>query len=428
MLQPSDAALVKRDPTVPGLAVLLDNEAASQQFQSAFPDLGILAAEATYVRYKPLTSCLVRYELKCEDGVELAYAHAYPQSASAKLEKAKTHFMENAVALCQDKAMIYYRFPYDRKLGALPSLIIKDERSRFFEKLFKNNSTLWQADLSPLVYKPERRFVAQAQSGRHKAIVKLYNKADFLKAYANAKHFNSTDAFQVAKRLGHSKRHQLLAFEFVEGQLLPGVFQVSTDPTPLVEVGAALAALHKQPSQDLKLRTRSQEMARVFALASYLAWLLPQLEDRLSDLAFRLCQKFEQLSQYEYAVHGDFYGKQILLMDQGLCVLDFDEAYRGDPTHDLGLFIAHQECDMLRGMLLADIEKAKNSFLCGYERTAKALPAHIDFYVATELLGLMPHFFRNREADWVVQSERLLERSEELVYSTQAQKQVTQWY
>ncbi len=414
MLTPADEQLVKRDYKLVGLQTLLDNDLALKGLQMAFPEMTIQSAQAEYLRYKPFTSCLVKYALQTDQGPDFVYARAYPSEIKDKLSKAVTQIQADALVVCGEQAIIYQHFPSDRKLNSLKQLIDHDERKRLLENRFPKLNLLWQSKLSPIVYKPERRFVAKLQSANTQAIIKLYNKADFTKAYANAKAFSEQNSFSTAKLLGRTKRHQLLAFEFLEGDLLRNALMNSQDNTALVKVGSTLAELHQLPSEKLEPRSRSQEIARVTALTSYLSWLLPHLDNRLSTLSKYLCLNLEQAAPLGKVVHGDFYGKQILLNKQSIAVIDLDEAYKGDPAHDLGLFIAHLERDKLRAMLKSSPEATKHAFLSGYEQTAKSIPANLNLYIVTELLGLMPHFFRNRDANWPLLTETLLLRAEEL--------------
>jgi hypothetical protein len=52
------------------LALLFDNDAVARLLQKHYPDLAIKNARGHYLRYKPLTSCLVHYEVKTATGLE----------------------------------------------------------------------------------------------------------------------------------------------------------------------------------------------------------------------------------------------------------------------------------------------------------------------------------------------------------------------
>src|SRR5919201_2297370 len=85
MLSPADADLVRRDPALPGLALLLDPGAFAAALRRAAPRLGAEETRITYVRYKPGTSCLVGYRLVAAGRDTAVSAAAYRPDAHDKL-------------------------------------------------------------------------------------------------------------------------------------------------------------------------------------------------------------------------------------------------------------------------------------------------------------------------------------------------------
>ena len=78
MLSAADHAVVARDRDVPGLALVLDPDAVLALLTAGADGAAvILDARATYVRYKPATSCVVSYELSTATGPVFAYAKAH---------------------------------------------------------------------------------------------------------------------------------------------------------------------------------------------------------------------------------------------------------------------------------------------------------------------------------------------------------------
>jgi aminoglycoside phosphotransferase (APT) family kinase protein len=130
-----------------------------------------------------------------------------------------------------------------------------------------------------------------------------------------------------------------------------------------------------------------------------------------------LASRLAELPPTDRQLHGDFYAKQVLLRPDGVAVLDFDEAARGDPGHDLGLFLAHLEWDALRGRVRSDpVEALGAALLEGYRAARRrAYSLSPDLYAAAGLLRLAPHPFRNREPDWPERTAALLDRAEEFL-------------
>ena len=61
MLATSDQAVLKRDPQLPGLALLLDTKRMLDVLQLIYPQQHIQGLTSTYLKYKPQTNCLVGF-------------------------------------------------------------------------------------------------------------------------------------------------------------------------------------------------------------------------------------------------------------------------------------------------------------------------------------------------------------------------------
>jgi hypothetical protein len=86
----ADRALVAREPRLPGLAVLLDDDAFAELLATRLPHAGIRSAHATYVRYKPGTSCLVSYRVRTGAGERIVHARAERDDAAGRLRQLAT--------------------------------------------------------------------------------------------------------------------------------------------------------------------------------------------------------------------------------------------------------------------------------------------------------------------------------------------------
>src|SRR5438093_582994 len=88
MLCPADTDLVRRDPALPGLALLLDPDAFAADLRQAVPGIEVEGGRITYVRYKPGTSCLVGYRLAAA-GYEAARVGAGPFGPGGPFRRAE---------------------------------------------------------------------------------------------------------------------------------------------------------------------------------------------------------------------------------------------------------------------------------------------------------------------------------------------------
>ena len=69
MLTPADAAVVHRDPALPGFGVLLDPDQLVAELQRAVPTVEITAPRIEYFRYSPGRYCRAGYVADGPDGV-----------------------------------------------------------------------------------------------------------------------------------------------------------------------------------------------------------------------------------------------------------------------------------------------------------------------------------------------------------------------
>jgi aminoglycoside phosphotransferase (APT) family kinase protein len=100
-----------------------------------------------------------------------------------------------------------------------------------------------------------------------------------------------------------------------------------------------------------------------------------------------------------------------------VAILDYDRAVSGDPSADLGKFLANLEKFTLRGNLpRTKLEALKNALLEGYQYAARGdIPARIELYTAAVLLQIARRRFRHRKPDWAEATEAILERAEDIL-------------
>ncbi len=423
MLLPADAAVVERDPALPGLATLLDPDAFAAALRTALPEAGVGLARATYVRYKSKTNCLVAYRLEVAGAEIDVYAKAFP----ADVEFLKTdqdpdipgRLGPGRVAL-NNLAITVYAFPNDYKLGVLGRLADEEERAQLLTKLFaKRQPDFQDAMLHRLRYKPARRYVAQLTAGTgRQALLKVYSEDDYPTASYATKAFKSRGPLQLPRRMGRSTRHRILALEWLPGQPL---HKAMHDPQFEVSVvrtaGAALAGLHTQVPKRLMHISREVEVVPLLSAAVGVATVCPHLAERACSLATRLAMGLLAAPRLNCPIHGDFSADQVLLTKGNVALVDLDHAVHSDPAADLGSFVAQLEYDALLGDLAPDrVGTLANELLTGYRlQTRRDLPARINLYVAAGLLRLAPHPFRYRHADWLEQTGIILERAEAIM-------------
>ncbi|NNF58385.1 MAG: phosphotransferase, partial [Rhodothermaceae bacterium] len=411
MLAAPDQLLVRNDPALPGLPLLLDAEAFAEVLR---PHVGALdAAEAVYVRYKPGENALVAYRLYMGGAAHWAYAKSHRHGATTKLTKATTRTtaatpLGPGHLVLPAWATVVSFFPNDAKLKALRRLGNPAARRGLIEKLLPERPDL--LDLEPVLlrYKPERRYVARLGD----VALKLHSPSGFAGAIQGRAGARSREAFQTPRVVGRSKRHRALAYAWIDGAVLADAIRAEGfDPRAVVPVGAALATLHAQPLDATWAPSDPSESLR--AAAEAVGATTPTLAIRAEALAARLSTRLASPEPIAL-VHGDFYAKQVLLSPTTPTVLDLDRLMLGDPAADLGMFLAHLERDRLRfGLAPSRIDAVRADLLAGYAAVAEPLPdASVALHTAAAILQLAPHPFRFREPDWPARTAALLDTAE----------------
>lgn len=423
MLSPADADLARRDRVLSGLPLLLDPDALADALRAAGWDEQIGSIELTYLRYKPATNCIAAYRVQSGPRTVSMYAKAYGTDAPMKLRKARSRSAECSVEasgrlFLEDRGIAVLTFPQDEKLRVLSRLGDPVRRERLLARVFRGRPEAGDGEIETLAYKPERRYVGRyLPSEGRAAVLKFYGAEGYPVAATACRALESRERLRLAKKCGGSKRHRVLAFEWLPGRTLREVLASSAPPLDAVTAaGAAVAELHAQDGAKLPPRRRETELAELCGLADTLGFLCPALAGRANSLTRRVAAGLAGPHSPRSAIHGDLYDKQILLDGDRVAIVDLDRAALGDPRSDLGLFIAHLERDGLLGRLSpATIEVASGSLLEGYQQVTGTRVTGLGAFVADGLLRLAHHPFRSHLPEWQDATERILVRVEEIL-------------
>ncbi len=417
-MQAHEQNIVARDAALPGLALLLEPGATLAALRAHWPTRSLSDLQPTYLRYKPGVNCLAAYTLRIE-GVEThLHLTAHRVGDEAKLGKVLRQGNKRELTRLEPAVLegnIALRvFPHDRKLSGLRGLDSESKRETFLARLLPHSQHLWQARLRLLRYKPERRLVARLEPtvGPH-ALLKLYSPRDFDRALAGVIGI-SGGAVPTAPLIGQHAEKRALAWAWFEAEQGEGV--VTKDLRQAGGVGRLLALLHNQPPRNLRPLTRHEEALPLRAAAEAVAFLLPDIADRVLRIAARLIRDLCEAPPAAAPIHGDFSADQVVFSSGEPKLIDFDEAALGDPAWDLGSFAAQLELEAFRGTVgAAAAASAIRALREGYVAQAGSLPIRTDLYTAAGLLRLAPHAFRQRRPDWAGEMRTLIVRAERLL-------------
>ena len=406
MLSKADQAVVARDPQLPGLALLLDEERTLAAARREWPADELLSLRCSYLRYKPGISCLAGYAAETESGPR--WFHAKVRATGNADGDAGPSPVEGELTL--------RRFPSDRELRGLAGFLEPDRRHKLLRKMLPAEPQFWSASVETLRYKPERRWVGRiTNAAGEQALVKLYEQRDFRSALQGVSAFVGREHLMIARRRGRSKRHRIIVTDWINGAPLDGVIRDgSLSAGDAGQVGKALAELHRQTGRRLPVVGREQEAVQVLAAVSNLHHLRPDLADAGVALALRVCSELVRPGVGLVPIHGDFSADQVIWGPDGIAIVDLDRACWGDPLADLGNFLAGLEYDVVRGHLSRDrAADVGEALTAGYQRRSRRrLRPGLDLQVAAGLLRLVPQPFRTRDPEWPAHLEALLRRAE----------------
>jgi len=419
MLSAADANLVERDQAIASMKMVLDPDAFVKALRNAQPELNVADAKLTYVRYRPARSCLGAYRVEIQNAAApmLTHVTAYNRKAWTKLP---SPIDQHHLAL-QEQTLVSF-FPGDTKLTSLARLMNRDSRQDILKLLLPANTEAWSDDIETLAYKPQRRYVGRINCGDGaSALLKHYRNREYHKsALATVIDCPTTARLRIPRTLGQSQHHQSLVFEWLPGRLLDTEITNAPVIRSLYASGAALAEFHTLATDGLQQRTRGMQLDKLNAMAATIAQLHPPLAPLAQDLATRIGQGLMREPPLAQRIHGDFYTKQVVLMEDGqVAIIDHDENVCGDPMEDLGLFIAHllkdthNECVAHR-----HIESLIEAFIAGYQFTAqKQLPHTLHYHIAAGLFSLTHTPFRAHTPNWPEDTWIMLEHIDGMLHS-----------
>lgn len=424
MLSRADAELTRRDPALPGLATVLDPGAFLAALQGAVPGVRIRVAKIAGVRYKPGRYCRASYRVDADGAsCDLDVLACRPEEVVLQLGEAVAPTVAGPLGpgrvVLRDPALIVSVFPYDAALPQVSRLSDPGGRVSLLRDLLPERPASWEGDIRLLRYVPGRRYSAElrARDGS-RLLLKAHTRSGYHRARCVAEEFRSSGPLRLARLLGFSDTHRLLAFEWLPGRMLsehcrpPGI-----DWEAISATGAALAWLHAQLPNGLETWTRDDESAYLVALSGEIGFLCPRVTERVAAIARRLAAWLAGAPPVQLPVHGDFSDAQVLIQGRQAAIVDLDSACCGDPADDLGSLLAQWEIRALRGELSrGQVETMVDALLDGYRRSASRSPAErLRPYLASGLLRRARFAFRARRSDWPQLIESCVDRADDIL-------------
>jgi 5-methylthioribose kinase len=136
-------------------------------------------------------------------------------------------------------------------------------------------------------------------------------------------------------------------------------------------IGAVLGSMHQISADEASEFQRFRDHAVYVQLRVDPFYV--RVQERCPDVAAAITPiVHEMLTRKQALCHGDYTPKNILIHDGGFTLVDYETAHLGDPTMDLGLFLAHLTLKAVRSPAQAsDLVELMQSFWHAYAAAVK---------------------------------------------------------
>ncbi|ARC94147.1 hypothetical protein B6A42_21165 [Vibrio coralliilyticus] len=165
-MSPEDSALVAKDSALIGLSIVLDEASVLALMQHRLPNAQISAVKKVYIRYKPSTNCIVKYQVSSALGEQQWYVKAFSVGQKERFERIEhNQYSPYDVLVVKEYRLVFYSFPYDARLKILKRVIAPESLQRLLERVLYPGSISHPQiqNLDVLQYKPERRLVVKVE-------------------------------------------------------------------------------------------------------------------------------------------------------------------------------------------------------------------------------------------------------------------------
>lgn len=398
-----DASSAPQDSALPGLALQFSDQELAHFAQTVL-DIRTSEFHRQYLDYKPGQHCTSLYQTIQNNRHSLFYVKsiADPRAFSQLTDHLQRggDSIKKFCAVNEKHRSILCRYPCDLNLPSVAMLTHEKLRKRLFAQSVQFSQFKTQGRLSPLQYKPEKRFIARLSDSEESSLVcKLYTHQRF-RALNLAFLTQKTSPFVDIVAI--NSKHNMLSYRWVDGEPLTAQLTKEHGSQSLFECGRKLAQFHKQPAPNQTMAINDDKLIRlIYQHASNAIKLLPEQSSLIALLASKIALLLRNIPKTFSFIHGDFYTDQVLVTKSGLRFLDFDNLciwYRG---YDLANFIAHLFYRSTLGFISQQQKhQAERAFLEGYDSKLKVKSHELNVLTALCIFQLIYHPLRFGSPCW----------------------------
>lgn len=422
-------AKLPQDAALPELRVATDLAAMHKILQHSLPGFaeGVLhidKLEITECDYKPGRKCSLSYGLRVSETstgksghqifVGMIETNGGARTKFERMQSAALHAPEFGPALhfLAEQNMLLYGFPNDPKIKQLVALVEPERLRALLHQHWASLNlptefSLREAQTRVVKYAPQTRctlrhvlFLQTEAGGASKELV-LYSKIFSSKVSVKP-------LFRKLQTLWQSpvcRSGALLIPEPVicdaalntifqrglEGRNVDQLLPHLDLPAIAAKSGAMLAQFQQSAFERLEARSPEHELYECEKILARLAESAPENLAHAQKLELALREKFSGLTPLPLTpLHGAFRLTQLLLVEDRLALIDFDDLVKGNPVSEAGGFIAYLLYLPLKGLCTqAQCAEAVAQFCASYRAHAPwGLPPDVlHWNTAAYLLG-----------------------------------------
>ncbi len=396
------------DAALPQMHRLLDREEMRSALERSLGwDAEVADVRIRYLRYKPRKDLVVHY-----DAVVDGDSHGAVAIIAARRDLARWATEPTYLRLAEqvdERSPAIRPLSYDPDLDAmiqwlpldisLPALALDPGQLRMRLQAAGVRIGATGGSLEVLAYKPRRRAVLRLDDH----VVKLYaGDREFAQAVVGMERSAALSGVRVPDREAVLPELQLTCQSAIAGRR-PDERKVTK------AAGVELFTLHTSDEGGLRPFTPEDQLQAASASATSVTAVVPELEPRLHELLRTLETTLPDAGPL-LAAHGDFHAGQVLEVERGLALIDFDEMCAAPAALDFSSYAAHlvdgDEGDLEAAAL------ALGGLTQGYGRRPRA----VSWFLATSILRRAPFPFRLQEPDWPIRIERMVTAAEEALH------------
>ncbi|WP_107670867.1 phosphotransferase [Cyanothece sp. BG0011] len=238
--------------------------------------------------------------------------------------------------------------------------------NNYFPELIKNNTL---SSIKVVRYKAKKRCLIEYQFKGEKEFSLLGKvrfkgtdtKSYYLQKYLWQNGFDdySLDTVSVPQPIGVIPQWKMWLQRKVPGYTTTLLLGKPDGVTIAEKIAYAAYKLHQFPAKTDRYHTIDNELHILYEKLPLVSELYPHLKHRIREI-LKECDRLGKSLSYipSLGIHRDFYADQIIINHSRLYLLDLDLYCYGDPSLDIGNFIAHITEYSLR--VLGDFQALKD--------------------------------------------------------------------